>query len=103
MTLKSKPDDESYFIKYATTLYNEVPKSKQETENLWAVVPKLKRYFLDKTLARSPSNLKKGGPECDVWKEKCIVTLMSNVAFGFINCVCFRAQSPGEDIFFLCK
>ena len=41
-------------IKYATTIYNEVPKSSQkEAEILRAIVPKLKRNLFDKTLARS--------------------------------------------------
>ena len=53
---------------------NQVPKSIQEAEKYCAVVPKLKRYLLDKT-ARSSSNLKKGGHECGVWKEKRILTL----------------------------
>ena len=46
--------------------------------------------------------LKKGCPECGVWKEKPIVALMSNLAFDFVNCVCFPARSP-EELFFLCK
>ena len=72
---------------YEVTLQqlNEVQKSMQEAEKNCAAVSKLKRYLLDKTLARSLSNLKKGGPESDVWKGKRIVTLMSNVAFDFIN------------------
>ena len=45
------------FIKYATTLYNEVPKPIQETEKCYyPVVPRLKRYLFDKTLVRPPSN-----------------------------------------------
>ena len=56
LTLTSEPNYDSYFIKYATTLYNEVPKPIQETEKYCAVVPKLKKYLFEKTLARSPSN-----------------------------------------------
>ena len=56
LTLTSKLNYESHFLKYATTLYNEVPKSIQEAEKYCAVVPKLKRYLFDKTLARSLSN-----------------------------------------------
>ena len=56
LTLTSKPKYESHFIKYATTRYNEVPKPIQEAEKYCAVVPKLKRYLFDKTLARSLSN-----------------------------------------------
>ena len=55
-TLTSEPNYESHFIKYATTLYNEVPKPIQEAEKYCAVVPKLKRYLFDKMLARSPAN-----------------------------------------------
>ena len=98
LTLTSEPNYESHFLKYATTLYNEVPKSIQEAEKYCAVVPKFKRYLFDKTLARSLCD-----PECDVWKEKRIVTLMSNLAFEFISCVCFPARSPGEELFFLCN
>ena len=75
-----KPNYESHFIKHAKTLYNEVPELIQETEKYCAVVPKLKRYLFEKT-----------------W-----VTLMYNQAFDFINCVCFPAQSPGEELPFLC-
>ena len=53
MTLTSEPNYESHFLKYATALYNEVPKSIQEAEKYFAVVPKLKTYLFDKTLARS--------------------------------------------------
>ena len=56
LTLTSKLNYESHFLKYATTLYNEVPKLIQEAGNYYAVVPKLKRYLFDKTLARSLSN-----------------------------------------------
>ena len=56
LTLKSEPNYESHFIKYATTLYNEVPKPIQEAEKYCAVVPKLKRYLLYKILARSLAN-----------------------------------------------
>ena len=59
LTLTSEPNYESHFLKYATTLYNEVPKSIQEAEKYCAVVPKLKMYLFDKTLARSLSDLKK--------------------------------------------
>ena len=52
----SEPKYESHFLKYATTLYKEVPKSIQEAEKYCAVVPKLKRYLFSKTLARSLSN-----------------------------------------------
>ena len=44
------------FDKYATTLHDEVLKSIQRAEKYCAVVPKLKRYLFDKTLARSLSN-----------------------------------------------
>ena len=53
LTLTSKPNYESHFFKYATTLYNEVPKSIKEAEKYCAFVPKLKRYLFDTTLARS--------------------------------------------------
>ena len=56
LTLTSERNYESYFIKYATKPYNEVPKSIQEAEKYCAVVPKFKRYLFDKTLARSLSN-----------------------------------------------
>ena len=56
LTLTSETNYESNFLKYATTLYNEVPKSIQEVEKYYAVVPKLKRYLFDKTLVRSLSN-----------------------------------------------
>ena len=56
LTLTSKLNYESHFLKYATTLYNEVPKLIQEVGKYYAVVPKLKRYLFDKTLARSLSN-----------------------------------------------
>ena len=52
LTLTSEPNCESHFLKYATALYSEVPKSIQEAEKYCAVVPKLKRYLFDKTLAR---------------------------------------------------
>ena len=52
----SEPGYESQFIKYATVLYNEVPKPIQEAEKYCAVVPKLKRYLFDKRLARSLAN-----------------------------------------------
>ena len=42
MTLTSEPNYESHFLK-----------SIQEAEKYFAVVPKLKTYFFDKTLARS--------------------------------------------------
>ena len=98
LTLTSEPNYESHFVKYATTLYNEVPKPIQETQKYCAVVPRLKRYLFDKTLARSLSNWKKSGPEGDVWKEKRIVTLMFNQVFDFINCVCFPARLPWEEL-----
>ena len=75
------------FDKYATTLHDEVLKSIQRAEKYCALVPKLKRYLFDKTLARSLSNYKKGSPECGLWKEKRIVTLMSNLAFDFTDYV----------------
>ena len=53
LTLTTEPNYESHFIKYATTLYNEVPKPIQEAGKYCAVVLKLKRYLFDKTLARS--------------------------------------------------
>ena len=56
LTLTSEPNYESHFIKNATKLYNEVPKPIQEAEKYCAVVPKLKRHLLDKTLARSLAN-----------------------------------------------
>ena len=56
LTLTSEPNYESHFIKYATALYNEAPKPMQEAEKYCAVVPKLKRYLFDKTLARSLAN-----------------------------------------------
>ena len=56
LTLTSEPNYESHFIKYATTLNNEFPKPIQEAEKYCAVVPKLKRYLFDKTLARSLAN-----------------------------------------------
>ena len=56
LILTSEPNHESHFIKYATAPYNEVPKSMQEAEKYCAVVPKLKRYLFDKTLARSLAN-----------------------------------------------
>ena len=59
LTLTTEPNHKSHFIKYATTLYNEVPRSIQEAEIYCAVVPKLKKYLFDRTLARSVSNLKK--------------------------------------------
>ena len=34
LTLTSEPNYESHFIKYAATLYNEVPKPIQEAENI---------------------------------------------------------------------
>ena len=62
------------FIKYATTLYNEVPKLIQKAEKYCAVPPKMKKYWFDKTLARSLSNWKKkkrkGSPKGGVWKRK---------------------------------
>ena len=51
LTLTSEPNYESH-IKYATTLYNEVPKPIQEAEKYCAVVAKLKRYLFGKALAR---------------------------------------------------
>ena len=56
LTLTSEPNYESHFIKYATALYNEVPKPIQEAEKYCAVVPKLERYLFDKTLARLLAN-----------------------------------------------
>ena len=98
MALTSDPNYELHFIKYATTLY-EVPKSTQEAEKYCAVVPKLKRY--SKNISTFTIKFKKkGGPECGVWKEKYLVALMSNLAFDFINCVYFTAQSPREELFF---
>ena len=46
LTLTSDPNHESHFIKYATTLYNEVPKSTQEAAKYCPVVPKLKGICL---------------------------------------------------------
>ena len=46
LTLTSEPNYESHFLKYATTLYNEVPKSIQEAEKYCAVVSKLKLVFV---------------------------------------------------------
>ena len=100
LTLTSEPNYATHFIKYATTLYNEVPKPIQEPEKYCAVVPKLKRYLFDKTLARSLENKKKGGSEGGVWKEKRMVTLMFNLAFDSINCVCFPESLPGEELTF---
>ena len=48
LTLTSEPNYESHFLKYATTLYNEVPKSIQEAEKYCPVVPKLKGICLTK-------------------------------------------------------
>ena len=45
MTLTSEPNYESHFIKYATTLYNEVTKPIQETQKYCAVAPKSKRHI----------------------------------------------------------
>ena len=56
LTLTSDPNYGSYFVKYATTLYNEVPKSIQEAEKYCAAVSKLKWYLFGKTWARSLSN-----------------------------------------------
>ena len=56
LALTKEPNYESHFIKYATALYNGVPKPIQETEKYCSVVPKLKRYLFDKTLARLLSN-----------------------------------------------
>ena len=56
LKLTSEPNYESHFIKYATTLYKEVPKPIQEAQKYCAVVPKLKRYLFYKTLARSLAN-----------------------------------------------
>ena len=56
LTLTSEPNYKSHFIKYATTLYNEVPKPMQKAEEYCDVVPELKRYLFDKTLARSLAN-----------------------------------------------
>ena len=57
LILTSEPNYKSHFIKYPTTLYNEVPKQIQETEKYCVVVvPKLKRHLSDKTLACSLSN-----------------------------------------------
>ena len=56
LTLTSEPNYQPHFIKYATTLYNEVPKPIKEAENYCAVVPKFKRDLFDKTLARSLAN-----------------------------------------------
>ena len=56
LTLTSESNYESQFIKYATKLYNEVPKPIQEAEKYCAVVPKLKRYLFDKTSACSLAN-----------------------------------------------
>ena len=55
LTLTSKPNYESSFIKYATALYNEVLKPIQETEKHCALDPKLRRSLFDKTFARSLS------------------------------------------------
>ena len=49
LTLTSDPNYGSYFVKYATTLYNEVPKSIQEAEKYCAAVSKLKWYLFGKT------------------------------------------------------
>ena len=46
--LKGGPDYESYFLEYATTLYNQVPKQMQETESYCDVFPKLKSIYLEK-------------------------------------------------------
>ena len=56
LTLRSELNCESHFIKYTTTLYNEVPKPIHETEKYCAAVPNLKRSLFDKTLACSLSN-----------------------------------------------
>ena len=83
LALTSEPNCASHFIKYATTLYNEVPKSIQEAEKYCAVVPKLKRYLLDKILARSLSNLKKGWTW--VWCVKRKTYNLSPYSFVFDN------------------
>ena len=41
----------SHFVKYATTLYNEVPKPIQEAAKYCPVITKLKKYLFYKTLA----------------------------------------------------
>ena len=56
LTLTRDPNYGSYFVKYATILYNEVLKSIQEAEKYCAAVSKLKWYLFGKTLARSLSN-----------------------------------------------
>ena len=56
LTLRNGLNCQSHFIKYTTTLYNEVPKPIHETEKYCAAVPKLKRYLFYKTLACSLSD-----------------------------------------------
>ena len=43
--LTGKQSYESLFLKYAETLYNQVPKQIQEAEIYCDIVPKLKKYF----------------------------------------------------------
>ena len=56
LALTGEPNYESHFLKYAPTLYNQIPKQIQEAENYCHVVTKFKKYLFDKTLARSLSN-----------------------------------------------
>ena len=110
MTLTSKPNYEPHFIKYATTLYSEVPKPIQEAEKYCAVVPKLKgicltkhkhaHYQIEKKKKKKTKKREKNGPESDMWEEKRIVTLMSNLDFDFINCVCLPSRLLEEELIF---
>ena len=107
LPLTNQPNYESHFIKYATALRKEVPKPIQEAEKYCTVVPKLKRYLFDKStctikLIKKIKKKKKRVALTVVWKEKRIVTLMPNLAFGLINCICFPARSPVEELTFLC-
>ena len=60
MTLTSEPNYASHFIKYATTLYNEVPKSIQEAEKYIALVSKLERSLLYKTIVFASHMIARG-------------------------------------------
>ena len=106
--LTNEPNYESHFIKYATTQHYISSKTNTRSGKILRCCSQVEKVFVWQNISTFTIKLikkkkkKMGGPEGGVWKEKRIVTLMSNLAFDFISCVCFPARSPVEQLTFLC-
>jgi len=54
LMFKDQPNVKSSFLDYANKVYNEIPQTiKTKKDSLSAISSKLKKFFYDKTLARS--------------------------------------------------